>query len=521
MAQATINDPTFIALSTLATRACDNSGQMFSLPTTERLTRPMGYVTRDRKVKLVLWNGSSADVTLSAINVSGDADGISWDATPPDLLAAETSQPVVLTVSLDGPLAFEAVLQFVSACALDPTFTLTGTRAPHLSGDIGYFLIPHAWEDGLDETLAWKTDVLIAHDRTEQRIQLRTMPRRSWNLRLLAAGAARRNLETWISLRKTRRILAPVWRDVAPIASGIAAGETLASAETAFLDYAVGRPMAVWDSWNHFEIRTVTGIGPNYIAVDAPFAEDWPAGSMIAPCRYGVALDQRTVSRFTEDVGDFRLRFEALDESLMPAMATPELYREIPVCPLSPSWVDDEEAFDNKWVRLDNDTGLIEYDVQSLEPVLSRNASFLVIGRARIDDFLRFLFACAGRLTPFWLPANDRGFELAQPAAAGASALVIGNIGYEYALADCAARGHIELATTEGVIIRRKISAVATLPTGEEQWTLDSALPMAVSAAALNRCAWLELVRLDSDEIKLHWVAWDCVEVTLPIVVLP
>lgn len=519
MALVALAPLTPVPLAGLSARSTNHAAQCYVLDETPR--RDMGYVAKEKQFSLFLWNGSAEDVTLTAVSGNEAAEGISWDATPPDLIATGASLRVNITVGIDGPLEYEALISFVSGCALDPVLVITGTRAPHLSGDVGYFLIPHTWEDGLGETLAWKTDVLIAHDRTEQRIQLRTMPRRSWNLRLLAAGAARRKIETWISLRKTRRIFAPVWRDVSPIAADIAAGEATATLNTEFLDYAVGRPMAVWDGWDHFEIRTVTGIGPNYIAVDAPFAEDWPAGSMVAPCRYGVALDQRTVSRFTEDVGDFRLRFEALDESLMPAMATPELYREIPVCPLSPSWLGDEEAFDNKWVRLDNDTGLIEYDVQSLEPVLSRSASFLIIGRSRIDGFLRFLFACAGRLTPFWLPANDRGFELAQPAAAGATALVIGNIGYEYALADCAARGHVELITTDGTVIRRKINAVATLPTGEEQWTLDSALPMAVSAAALNRCAWLELVRLDSDEIKLHWSAWDCIEVTLPIVVLP
>jgi len=519
MALSTFIPLTPVPMTGLSARTTNHAAQCYVLDEPPRLD--VGYVTREKRISLFLWNGSAADVTLTAISGNAAAEGITWDAEPPDLIAAGNSLRVNFTVGVAGPLEYEALISFASACALNPTLTITGTRAPQLSGDVGYFLIPHTWEDGLDETLVWKTDVLIAHDRTEQRVQLRTMPRRSWDLRLLAAGSARRNLETWISLRKMRRIFAPVWRDVTSISEGIAAGEAMVTLNTEFLDYAVGRPMAVWDSWDHFEIRTVTGIGPNYIAVDGPFDEDWPAGSSIAPCRYGVALDQRTVSRFTEDLGDFRLRFEALDESLMPAMATPELYREIPVCPLSPSWVGDEEAFDNKWVRLDNDTGLIEYDVQSLEPVLSRSASFLVIGRSRIDDFLRFLFACAGRLTPFWLPANDRGFELAQPAAAGSSVLVIGNIGYEYALADCAARGHVELITTTGTIIRRRVAAVATLPTGEEQWTLDSALPVAVSAAALNRCAWLELVRLDSDEIKLHWVAWDCIEITLPIVVLP
>lgn len=335
MALSTFIPLTPVPMAGLSARTTNHAAQCYVLDETPRLD--VGYVTRDKRFSLWLWNGSATDITLTAISGNAGAKGITWDAETPDLIATGNSSRLNFTVGVDGPLEYVALISFISACALNPTLTITGTRAPQLSGDVGYFLIPHNWEDGLDETLAWKTDVLIAHDRTEQRVQLRTMPRRSWDLRMWAAGAARRKLETWISLRKTRRIFAPVWRDVAGISVGIAAGESMVTLTTEFLDYAVGRPMAVWDGWDHFEVRTITGIGPNYIAVDAPFAEDWPAGSLVAPCRYGVALDQRTVSRWTEDVGDFRLRFEALDELLMPAMATPELYREIPVCPLSPS----------------------------------------------------------------------------------------------------------------------------------------------------------------------------------------
>lgn len=235
-----------------------------------------------------------------------------------------------------------------------------------------------------------------------------------------------------------------------------------------------------------------------------------------------MALDQRRVSRFTEEVGDYRIRFEARNESLMPALQSPELYRSTLVCPFAPSWVNDgEEGWDNKWVRLDNDTGIIEYDIQSEEPVMTREVLFMVIGRADIDLFLRFLFYCAGRKAPFWLPATDRGFELALPAAADDTTLTIDPIDYEYALSGSPARSHIELVTVGGDVIRRMITAVQTLPSGDEQLTLDSALPMDISAATLNRCAWLESCRLDSDEICLHWVSGECLKVSVPIMVLP
>lgn len=522
MSAGTINTITLVPLAGLSARATNSSGQVFLVPTDTHRVRDVGYVTRDRQIRVMLWNGSPSDAVLTAIATNGaPADGIEWSATPPDLVSANVARCVDITIILDGPLEYEALLTFLSACAFSPTLTIVGTRAPHLSSNVGYLMAGHNWEDGLDESLVWKTDVLIAHDRTEQRIQLRTVPRRAWDYRYLLSGAARRKFETWLSLRKTRYLFSPVWRDEAKTTAPLLAGQSTVAVDTRYLEFTVGRWLAVYDAWNHLEIRTVTGIGVDYVSVDAPFMEDWPTGTTVAPCRYGVCLEQRRVTRFTEEVGDYRLRFEALNESGMPAMDSPELYRSVPLCPAIPSWVDPEESWDNKWVRLDNDTGLIEYDIQSIEPVLRREAKFLLIGRPAIDRMLRFLFYCSGRLAPFWIAANDRGFELAVPAAAGETAIAIIPIDYEYSLSGCAARTHIELITTSGLVVRRMITGVETMPDGLEQLTLDSGLPVDLSKATLNRCAWLERCRLDSDAIDLHWVTADCVELTLPLVVLP
>jgi hypothetical protein len=521
MANGSITSAQVVPLAGLSVRTTNASGQGYVLNGVP--SRDVGYVTEDRSFRVYLWNGTGADAILKSIATDvHDAEGIVYDADPPELIASCTAFPIVFTVTVDGPLQYEAAFDFTSACALVQRLVITGTRAPHLSADIGYLFFPHNWDAGLDESLAWKTDVLVAHDRTEQRVQLRTLPRRSWDVRLLVGGAGRRKLETWLGLRKSRYLFAPIWRDAVRLAGDIDADSTTITITDGSDNLVIGTPIAVWSDWRTAEVRTITGMGSNYISVDAPFQNAWKAGvSMMAPCRYCLSLEQRRVSRFTEDVGDYRFTLLATGDAWEPSGVSLELYRDIPLCPFVPSWEGGEEGFDNKWVRLDNDTGLLEFDVQSMEPVLSRDARFLLVGRANINTFLAFLKAMAGRLAPFWLAANDRGFELAAPADAGETFIIIQTIDYDFALKGSPARTHIELITTDGTIVRRMITGVETQPSGDEKLTLDSALPVAVSAATLNRCAWLELVRFDSDEITLHWFTGDCVEVTIPIVVLP
>jgi len=510
-----------LTLQGLSNRTTNRSAQCYVVDESPSLDA--GYVTSEQQHRYFLWNGSDGDAVVSSIDPSDEsaAVGISWDAALPLTVLAHGSEQIILAVLAEGPVEYTVDFSFIAGCSFLPVFTVTGTRAPQLSSDVGYLLFPHNWEDGLDETLAWKTDVMIAHDRTEQRVKLRSSPRRSWDLRLLVSGAGRRKLETWLGMRKSRSLFIPIWRDVSITQSVAESGATMIPVAMSSDNYIAGTQVAIWTDWQTFNIRTITGVGAGYVSVDTPLSRDWPVGANVGPCRYCLSLETRRANRFTEDVSDYRLRVTATDDLWSPSGVEPETYNDLHVCPFVPNWEDGDESYDNKWVQLDSDTGIIEFDVQSEEPVMSRDARFLLIGRDNINMFLAFIADRAGRLAPFWLQANDRGFELAEPASADDSEITIEPIGYEYALSDSNAREHIELKTVDGTVIRQRITAVQTLPNGNEQLTLGSAIPVDISASTLDRCSWLELVRLDSDEIALHWLTAECVEVTVPIVVLP
>lgn len=489
------------------------------------LLHDVGYVTNHVYVPIFLWNGLEYSVAISAVSGDDGAEGIFWDLVAPMVLKAMQSVKVVIDVTVDGPLVFTGLISFVT---VDGTIvlTITGTRAPHLSGDVGYLMFTHNWENGLDETLEWKTDVLVAFDKTEQRIKLRSLPRRSWDCKFLISGDKRRKLETWMGMRKVRYFCLPVFRDSILLLSNIVTGSSIIVIAAPTDNTVVGGYVAVWTTWDNMEIRKITGVGQDYLAVDTPFLSDWNAGeAQLAPVRYCFSLEQRRVSRFTEDVGDYSMTLVA-DVALDKWNPDPlnsivlDTWQSTLVCPAAASWDGGEEGYDNKWVRLDNETGVLEFDIQSEEPVLTRDLHFVLIGRDKIDLFLVFLEELAGRLTPFFVSSNDRGFELSAEAASGSNFIVISSIDYEYSLKDSAFRSYIEMIKTDGTVIRRKITGVETLENGDEKLILNEALTTALTAQSLNRCAWLEKVRLDSDAITLHWIGGDCLEITMPVVVL-
>lgn len=413
-------------------------------------------------------------------------------------------------------------------------FELLDHVSPHLYSDVGYLMFPHNWANGFTEKWTWNNEILTSSDRTEQRIQLRKFPRRTLALSLLVNDTSRHKLETWMRMRATRWFISPLWRDMSGLSAPIVSDDVEIFLDTTYFEYfavdlsstidekPIPRLIVVWDSDDNFEIRSIVSVLPGSITVDVPFTQNWSANSMVAPCFYCTSSEaQRKVSRPTDTVGEYQLIVDSLFNPIIPGLVDPELYRGEIICPFLPSWVNVEEEWENKWSKLDKSIGSFEYTEQSVNPATYRSAAFLISGREDIDKFIRFMHTLKGRLVPFWMPANDKCFEMVFPVLSGSSTITIEDIDYVHALFGSPAHSHIEITLSSNVVIRRKILSAITLPTGQERLTLDSPLPTGITSTNLIQCTWLEPVRLDTDEVTIHWVTDTCIEVTLAIAVLP
>lgn len=521
MASGVIDTTLFIAFSSLSPNTVNRSAQCFiqGLPP----KRDVGYVTVPTFITLWLWNGSTSDAVLSSIIGDEESEGMTWNDVTPLVVHSKESTKVIIEVGILGPLVFSGNIVFTSSCNII-TLNVFGTRAPQLSGDVGYLFFDHNWENGLTETLEWMTDVLIAHDRTEQRIQLRSIPRRSWEFRFLLEGNVRRKMESWMSMRKTRFLFSPICRDVVLLSGDVVAGSstipiTITQRSENLIE---DTDVALWTNENQYEIRKITGVGSSYISVDAPFESDYFANhAHFAPCRYFMGTGQRTVNRATDDIGDFVIRAVAINDKWLDTTSDATLYNGYGVCPFDASFDSGAEDWENKWVVLDNNTGILSYDMNSIEPVISRDARFLVEGTDEIELLMRFLRTRSGKLVPFYIPSTDTSFELATSSLAVDQFIVIKGIGYQFAFEGSAVRSHIKLELHDGTILYRKINSVETLPSGDEKFVLNEVLGVVVSQYTLAKASWLELVRLDTDSVSLKWVNTELVELTIPIVSLP
>jgi hypothetical protein len=386
---------------------------------------------------------------------------------------------------------------------------------------VGFLFSPHDWSDGLKESFSWLSDVLVAWDRTEQRIELRNRPRHSVQFKWVVSGNERRVAENIIAGRERQLLLLPVPQDIQTVATALPPMTDVIPIDTLHRDFVVEGIVAVWDAYNHYELRTIFAVADDFLVLNQPLTEDWQARAFVAPCRYYVATERRKIRRITSDVAALEITADPMDETRRPPRETPEYYRSDFICPYSASWSEDEEGIDHAWTLLDNDTGLISVTARSVEPVLSRSASFLIDGREAVDDFFFFLSDLSGRVKPFWLPTLAIDVKIIGEAAVGSLIIVIQQMGYEIFSYENPARMDLEFVARDGTVFRAHITGVVATIEGHEQLTLDTPLPFVISEATVERSAWLELVRLDSDTVDINWFSPTAIEVKLTVVALP
>ena len=126
MAIGTLSTLQHFALPGLSPRTANHAAQCYILD--EQPVRDVGYVTESEFERIFLWNGSSSDVAISAINTD-QAGGINYSGVDAgDVILSRGSAQIIFEITKYGPLEFTATFAFVSACGLDPVLALVGTR---------------------------------------------------------------------------------------------------------------------------------------------------------------------------------------------------------------------------------------------------------------------------------------------------------------------------------------------------------------------------------------------------------
>lgn len=270
--------------------------------------RELGFVLSETSITVYVWNAYlSRSHVLSTIDVEGPAgigvtDGYGTPAHfgPGHLRAYTVTADDVGAAYIDNAVIWGFV-------GIDPDLTtllLTGIRV------VPFPLEPNM-RDGLRERYGFLTDVLVAHDETEQRRQLRAVPLRGITMTVTTLEPEESAyLESLVFGWQDRAFGVPLWWDAMPLDAPLSIGEDSIAVDTVGRDFEAGGLVIVWQDHLTWEVFTVGAVNAASLDVTSEATANWSAGASVIPLRLARLPNEVTVERPSVDVAEVELDFD-------------------------------------------------------------------------------------------------------------------------------------------------------------------------------------------------------------------
>ena len=466
----------------------------------------LGNLVQAQERTFEVWNAFFVNKTLSSVTPTND-DGLTLTQpdAPPTTFGPLESRIYTLSVSLSGPPTIDARYTFAFPDQ-SPVLVVTGGRV------IGLAFRPN-WRSKVTERLIWLTDVIRRRNGSEQRISLRSIPRREFDYTVTLTDTAAARLDAAVWGWQARTFAVPIWTDPGVLSSTLAAGSTSIPVVTALRDYTANSLAAlVRDDYEH-EIVEVIGVSGGSITLSRPTSQEWPAGTHIYPARLGRMASPVRITRPSAAVAEasITIQIEPLEPLAGITGSAPATYLGSPVYLTPPNRA---EPLDDDITRalevVDAQTGPWFVDDPEGRPDIVRSYQWLLRDRAAISAHKFWLLAQQGRQKSFWVPTFSRDMELAVGAVSNTTTLQIHDINYRnfYAMQD--GRRDIAVRLPSGAWALRRIVGAVQVVAGQEQIQIDSDLGEGCPVGTW--ICFLGLHRLDTDRLDITWHTSDIAE---------
>lgn len=372
------------------------------------------------------------------------------------------------------------------------------------------------WARPVRERLEWKTDVLEAKDDSEERISLRSFPRRFLEFDVQVREHAAQMLDSVLWPWMAKRFTVPIWSDGQVLQGTLSAGSSVVPCETATYDFRPGAQAVLWGNYGHFELVNVLSVGSNSINLDGTTMISWSAGTRLYPTQNGRLPAEVQVLRPVDNVAQATFQF-ALENAPVSVDAAGTTYRGAEVNMRKPNWISGmRDAYSRKTESEDNQVGVPFVDDRSGLQRIVRTHLYLLRDRVQAFDFRHWLLRCMGRAHGFWQPQWYSDMTVSAGMSSGSTTMTVKALNYASNYSPAAGRQDVLIRNrATGQVAMRRIT-FSSSGAGTETFTLDSPLGFNATVDELAVC-WLTFSRLDADAVEFAWHTTFAAEATVDI----
>lgn len=381
------------------------------------------------------------------------------------------------------------------------------------------------WKDGVTETIAWLTDVMISESGAEQRRKIRRNPRRTVEASFLVTDNDRQILDISLAAIGRGVSLVPIYWDKHHPGSPITEGDTLIAGDFSnqYNFYGGGLALIQGQETLDHEVILVQGADGAGLSLTFPTQKSWGTCADIYPLSRARLTDVGTIDAHTHRVAGYQIRWELLDPITVPGSwgdRPINARTNLPVLirPLH-NWKESAQFELNRNVFIhDNQTGISDYTDVGGNSTQLRRLNVLIQGRQAYREIVQLLHAMAGRHQTFHMPTAMDEVTLIADIDENQGALIIERSGYT--LFDAVRQDIRQWVMVELVNGTRHFTRViSNRILGNEEWLFTEQTFGNIPRAQVRRIDWIPVSRLASDTIEIqHHTDLDGVaEVTLPI----
>lgn len=461
----------------------------------------LGNVLNSQTRQVELWNASFAPVTVNEVVASND-DGITLDLPMPTPFVLQPLQAVNVTVGVStvGPAAMDASYLFDADVLKDAQLRVVGTRTV-------VFGIPPDTAKSYIEKLDWVTDVITAHDGTEQRITLNDYPDTQLSMTVQRQKESAHALDSLLWGWQHRIYAVPLWHRQTALTQAASPASRTIFCTTAYSGLRVGGLAILWSSYDLFETFEIEEIQADRVVAKRPLQYSWAPGTALAACRTA-RLPQEVSSSWTHaDLTSVPLTFVFTEVEQETPYEFTDSYRGSPLLLWAPNWVG--EMAERNVRNLD----VFETDLKARYTVIKSQLPYVVKGHAwflkgkdRIDTFRRWLYSRRGRSVPFWMPSWKADFRIVKRVEQGAVDITVARIGYQQFYSYNVGRQDIMITLKSGQrLLRRIIASAEGSQADQEVLQLDAEINQVIELNEVAMVSFLGLHRLDADAVELDW----------------
>lgn len=361
------------------------------------------------------------------------------------------------------------------------------------------------------ETWQYLTVVNIAEGSKEQRSCLRAEPRIQLSFNAIIKTEAERRLVYQMLFKYIDRVFDyPNYVHSTKLTAAAIAGATKLFFDPASTDMRPGESMALFNPTleltTYVTITTLDADGAN---LSTGLLFDVPASWLVCPAFHFrtspiVGFQMRAID------GNFSLKLESTAiRTLERPGASPTLTTLGGMLLLTnrPLADDDvEEMFDKDVAWLDNKIAAPEPKTNWFAPFISGKRQYLLHRPTDMDYWRGVADTLKGRQNPFLLPTFRDDLPLSAVPALSATHIITSNVQY-FDFWRAKTYRYLRIVTANGVIFRRVLEALANYTADGQPVSVDIKLDSALGAVAgdniISMVSYVNICRLDSDEISL------------------